>query len=175
MLTPIPFESFNSNIFTLFDDDWFLLTSGDLASGSFNCMTISWGSLGTIWNKAFAQVAVRPTRYTYEFIEKYPDFSLCAFTREYRPALSLLGAKSGRDGDKIAEAGLTPVASSRIGSPSFAEASLVMECSKLYAQDLDPKNFIDSKVMNNYPKLDFHRVYFGEVLEIRGSERYIHA
>ncbi len=172
MLTSIALSDFNTDIFDLFDRDWFLLTSGDLQAGSFNCMTISWGSLGTIWNRPFAQVAVRPTRHTFGFIDRYPDFSLCAFSEEYRPALQLLGAKSGRDGDKIKESGLTPIASAKITAPAYAEASLVIECRKLYAQDLDPKNFIDPAIMNSYPKQDFHRVYFGEILEIRGTGRY---
>ena len=173
MLTSLTHNELNVDIFTLFDDDWFLLTSGDFQSGSYNCMTISWGSLGTIWNRPFAQVAVRPSRYTYEFINNYPDFSLCAFTEEFRPALRILGAQSGRDGDKIKEAGLTPQAGLSIASPSFAEASLVIECRTLYSQDLDPQRFIDPEIMNNYTDQKFHRVYFGEVLEIRGSERYM--
>jgi len=172
MLASIPFKDFNADVFTLFDDDWLLLTCGDFQSGKFNCMTISWGSLGTIWNRPFAQVAVRPTRFTFEFIERYPDFSLCAFSEEFRPALGILGAKSGRDGDKIKEAGLTPVASTLIGSPAFAEASLVIECRKLYAQTLDSQNFIDPGIINHYTNLDFHRFYFGEVLSIQGTIRY---
>ena len=71
-------------------------------------MTISWGSLGVMWGRPFVQVVVRPQRYTFEFMERYQTFTLCAFPRQYHQALSLLGTKSGRDGDKIAEAGLTP-------------------------------------------------------------------
>lgn len=174
MLNPISLKGFNTDIFSLFDDDWFLLTSGDFQAGHFNCMTISWGSLGTIWNRPFAQVAVRPTRYTFEFIDKYPDFSLCGFSKDFRPALQLLGTISGRDGNKIAQAGLTPVASTQIGSPSFAEASLVLECRKMYSQDMDPQSFIDPGIMNNYSKQDDHRLYFGEILGVLGSESYLH-
>ena len=36
-------------------------------------MTVSWGSMGMIWNKPFIQVVVRPQRHTFEFMEKYPD------------------------------------------------------------------------------------------------------
>jgi len=172
MLNSISLKEFKTDIFSLFDDDWFLLTSGNFQTGHFNCMTISWGSLGTIWNRPFAQVAVRPTRYTFEFIDNYPDFSLCGFSKNYRPALQILGAKSGRDGNKIAQAGLTPVSSTMIGSPSFAEASLVLECRKMYSQDMDPHRFLDPGIMNNYSKQDYHRLYFGEILELRGSEKY---
>jgi flavin reductase (DIM6/NTAB) family NADH-FMN oxidoreductase RutF len=86
----IPVQTFCSKAFTLFDEDWFLLTSGDFASGRFNTMTISWGSLGTLWNKPVAQVVVRPTRHTFSFLESFADFSLCSFSREYRKSLQFL-------------------------------------------------------------------------------------
>ena len=91
-------------------DQWLLLTAGDFNKGTFNTMTVGWGSFGTMWKKPFVQVVVRPTRYTYEFMNSYDTFTLCGFPQEYKKALTVLGAKSGRDGDKIAEAGLTPIA-----------------------------------------------------------------
>ena len=52
---------------------WLLLAAGNFASQSnpeaapgsalpYNAMTISWGSVGQIWNKLFFQVVVRPDR-----------------------------------------------------------------------------------------------------------------
>ena len=49
----------------LFDQQMVLLTCGDFANQDFNQMTIGWGSIGTMWNKPFVQIAVRPTRYTF--------------------------------------------------------------------------------------------------------------
>ena len=69
-------------IVRLWDKQWFLLTAGN--ETDFNMMTVSWGSIGCIWNKPFAQVVVRPQRHTYQFIDKYPDFTLCAFPEKYR-------------------------------------------------------------------------------------------
>ena len=87
----------------MFDEQWLLLTGGDFARGKFNAMTISWGSLGIIWGRPFVQVVVRPTRYTHEFMERFDTFTVTAFPERHRRALNLLGSKSGRDGDKIAE------------------------------------------------------------------------
>ncbi len=143
-----------------------LLTAGDFAAGHFNTMTVGWGSFGAIWGKPFAQVVVRPTRYTYGFMEQHPTFTLCAFPESYDDAVQLLGTKSGRDGDKIAEAGLTPVAASVVAAPAFAEAELVIECRKIYWQDLDPAHFLDPQIQSHYPKRDYHRVYFGEIVAI---------
>ncbi len=162
----IPLKEFSPDIFRLFDDRWMLLTAGDFASGSFNTMTISWGSLGIMWHRPIAHVVVRPSRYTWEFIERFDSFTLCAFPAKYRQALSLLGRVSGRDGDKIAEAGLTPCAASQVAAPAFDQADLVIECRKIYWHDFDPARFLDPAIGKNYPGSDYHRSYYGEVLAI---------
>ncbi len=163
---------FSLKINDLWDNHWFLLTVGDFASGDFNTMTVSWGSLGIMWNKPFAMVVVRPTRYTFGFINRFPDFTLSTFPKEYRKDLSLLGKKSGRYGDKIAKTRLHPVASGTIKSPAFAEAELILECRKTYWNDLDPKHFMDPAISKNYEHHDEHRLYFGEILSIRGTGKY---
>lgn len=156
----------------LWGRQWLLLAAGDFAAKRYNCMTVAWGSLGTMWNRPFAQVVVRPTRYTYEFMAAYDTFTLCAFPEALRPALQLLGSRSGRDGDKIAAAGLTPVAASRVAAPAFAEAELVLECRRLYWQDLDPSHWCDPAIEDQYPQRDYHRVTFGEILAVRGTEAH---
>jgi len=167
----IPIEKLQAKSHSLWDEQWFLLTSGDFTKGHFNTMTVSWGSLGTMWNRPFAMVVVRPTRYTYQFMEQYETFTLCAFSEKHRTALNLLGSKSGRDGNKIAEAGLTPEAASVVAAPSFAEAELVLECKKIYWDDYDPTHFIDPAINRLYKK-DYHRIYFGQVLAITGAEHF---
>jgi flavin reductase (DIM6/NTAB) family NADH-FMN oxidoreductase RutF len=132
-------------------------------------MTVSWGSLGVIWNKPFAQVVVRPQRYTFQFLEQYPTFTLCAFPRQFRKALSLLGSRSGRDGDKIAASGLTPIPAAVAAAPLYAEASLAIECRTLYWQDLDPAHFLDPAIQANYPHNDYHRAFFGEILAVSAA------
>ena len=151
---------------------WLLLTSGDFATAKFNAMAVGWGSLGTMWGKPFAQVVVRPGRYTRRFMEQYDSFTLCAFPEEHRKAVQLLGTRSGRDGDKIAASKLTPVASSTVAAPCFAEAELVLECRKMYWQDMDPANFVDPAIEKNYPKKDYHRIYFGEIVAVSGTDSF---
>jgi flavin reductase (DIM6/NTAB) family NADH-FMN oxidoreductase RutF len=172
-LMQIPFEQFRPCIFDLWDRRWFLLTSGDFASGKYNTMTVSWGSTGILWGKPVFQVVVRPQRYTRLFMEQYDTFTLSVLPEAYRSALNLLGSRSGRDGNKIAEAGLTPAASRIAASPTFAEAELVIECKKLYWADLDPTHFINPALDQNYPRKDYHRQYFGEVLAIYGTRNYM--
>jgi flavin reductase (DIM6/NTAB) family NADH-FMN oxidoreductase RutF len=157
----------------LWDRQWLLLTAGNFAQGRFNTMTVGWGSLGTMWGRPFAQVVVRPSRYTYQFIEQHEAFTLCAFSEVYRPALQLLGTRSGRDGDKVAQSGLTPIASTKIAAPGFAEAELILECRKIYSDDMRPAQFLAPDIDANYPARDYHRIYFGEILAILGTASYV--
>jgi len=169
---PIDIDSFIIQAHSLWLKKWLVLTCGDFNAGTFNAMTVGWGSFGIMWNKPFAQVVVRPNRYTFEFMEQYETFTLCAFSREYRKALQIIGSKSGRDGDKIAEAGLTPIASARVAAPGFAQAELIVELKKMYWCDFDPDHFLDAAIENNYPQKDYHREYFGEILAINATPSY---
>jgi flavin reductase (DIM6/NTAB) family NADH-FMN oxidoreductase RutF len=153
----------------LWAKQWLLLTAGDFDASDFNTMTVGWGSLGTMWGKPFAQVVVRPVRYTFEFIERFDTFTLTTFEPRYRRALNLLGTQSGRDGDKIAQAGLTPIPSTRVAAPGFAEAEMVLECRKIYWDDMEPGHFLDPAIESNYPQKDYHRIYYGEILAAYGE------
>lgn len=172
-LISIPTNEFSTRIHDLWKNRWFLLTAGDFEQKKYNTMTVAWGSLGIMWNKPFAQVVVRPTRYTFDFINQYDTFTLSAFSKEFQPALLLLGSKSGRDGDKIAGTGLSVIKSQKVAAPAFAEAELIIECQKIYWDDLKPANFLNSSIIKNYPQKDFHRIYFGEILAIHGVSKYV--
>lgn len=148
------------NPFSLIADDWMLVTAGD--PSSWNTMTASWGGLGVLWNKNVAFSFIRPTRYTWSFMERFPRYTLSFFPPEHRKALEFCGSRSGRDGDKVAAAGLSPIDLNH-GAVSFAEARLVLQCRKLYAQDLAPESFVDAALDANYPKKDYHRLYVGEI------------
>jgi flavin reductase (DIM6/NTAB) family NADH-FMN oxidoreductase RutF len=151
-------------------DKWLVLTSG--TADDFNSMTVGWGSIGGMWKKPFVQVVVRPGRYTFEYMEKYPTFTLCAFPEQYKKSLMVLGTKSGRDSDKITESGLTVVASEIVEAPAYREAELILECRKTYWQDMHPDNFVDERIDANYPGKDYHRIYYGEIVRISADERY---
>jgi flavin reductase (DIM6/NTAB) family NADH-FMN oxidoreductase RutF len=169
---PIPVEDLVLRPQHLWGTQHLVLTAGDWAQRKFNAMTVGWGSLGVMWSMPFVQVVVRPTRYTYEFIERYDTFTLCAFPPEFASAVQLIGSKSGRDSDKIAEAGLTPIASTRVAAPSFAEAELVIECRKIYWDDMAPAHFLDPRIEDKYPRKDYHRIYFGEILAVLGQPHH---
>jgi len=154
-------DEINDNVFKLIGSDWMLVTAGN--KDSYNTMTASWGGLGVLWNKNICFCVIRPSRHTYGFIEKEDYFTLSFFTEDFRDALRLCGSKSGRDIDKASAAGITAV-QGKTGAVYFDEARLVLECRKLYYQDIDPANFLDASLDKNYPNKDYHRMYVAEII-----------
>ena len=152
-------EAITDNTFKLIGKDWMLVTAGTEAS--FNTMTAAWGGLGILWEKKICFCVIRPTRYTYAFMEKSEGFTLSFFEERYRDVLTYCGTKSGKDVNKIAQTGLTPVFDD--GAVYFSEARLVMVCGKIYTQDIVPDNFLDPGMATFYPEKDYHRMYVGEI------------
>lgn len=150
------------NPVALINDGWGLLTAGN--ESGWNTMTVSWGAMGELWNKDVAIAFVRPQRYTKEFMDKSEYFTLCFFDEEYKKALQICGTKSGRDIDKAAETGLTPVFC--CDTTYFKEAKLVLVCKKIACQDMDKNGFIDPDIDKNYKNGDYHTTYVGEIVKV---------
>ena len=155
------------NAFDLISKQWMLVTA--VNGEKFNTMTASWGGLGFLWNKPVAFVFIRPERYTHEFVEANERLTLSFYTEEWRKALQLCGTKSGRDTDKIAATGLTPV-ELESGAITFEEARLTLDCKKLFKADMKEADFVDKKVMeqwyNDKPGGSLHSVYVVEIENI---------
>jgi flavin reductase (DIM6/NTAB) family NADH-FMN oxidoreductase RutF len=147
--------------FSLLDKEWAILVGGKLRP---NPMTVSWGGMGTLWNRPMVTVYVRPTRYTIEGLNEHPEFTLNFLERTQRKALEVCGSNTGREQDKWALSGLTQTPSERVAVPRVQQARLVFECRILSHADVDPAHFIDSKLESLYPLKDYHRIFFGEVL-----------
>ncbi len=159
MVTEMKFEV---DSFGIYDKDWALLTAGE--EGNYNTMTISWGGLGTLWGMPVATVYVKPVRYTHQFMEENDYFTISFYPEECRQALGVLGTLSGRDGDKVARAGLTPRFLEQ--GVTFREARVTLLCRKVYRQDLDVSRMPKGVVSAFYEKEAPHTMYIGEVVEI---------
>lgn len=157
---------FNVDIFTKLDKEWALLAAG--TPEDHNGMTVSWGGMGTLWGKPVVTVYVRPNRYTYGYLESNEYFTLSFYSgAELKRALSLMGSRSGRDMDKEAACGLTPVKAGE--SVSYAQAKVTLVCRKLYCSDLDPAQMPEAIKAQFYSPEPIHRMYIGEVVEIIGG------
>lgn len=145
-------------------DEWMLITAGNKDTG-FNTMTASWGHLGSLWGHSTAVVYIRPQRFTKEFVDREEYFTLSFFPGEYHKALGYLGSHSGRDGDKITAAGLTPVFEGK--AISFEEADLTLVCRKLYRATLTEEGFCDKSILGaHYSQHDMHDMYVGEIVKV---------
>ena len=170
------FETKDYKAFTMFENRWALVTAGML---DFNTCTVSWGSMGNIWGPnggdiSTVTVYIHPARYTQEFMAKYDTFTVSFFPESYRKALGYLGSHSGRDENKVANSGLTPVAAG--DGVTFKEAELTFVCKKLYEHQFDEAHLAE-KVKDYYAsnpavytqaghdRWEPHYMYIGEVVD----------
>lgn len=96
------------NLFRAVGEDWMLVTA-EKKDGSVNTMTASWGGFGVMWGRPVCVCVIRPQRYTLEFVNEVERLTLSFLEDGHREALNICGKKSGRDCDKITEAGLDVV------------------------------------------------------------------
>lgn len=156
------------NIIQLIGKEWMLVTAGN--QDSYNTMTASWGGIGYIWERPSTFIFIRDTRYTYQFLLKNESFTLSFFPEKYRRALRICGTSSGRDTNKVKEAGLTPLETPS-GLMSFAEARMIIECKKTLVQELDYNNLTEpykTKIIEESYKNEpaKHQLFVSEIINI---------
>lgn len=140
------------------------------AEGKVNTMTIGWGLLGIEFDHPTFLTLVRKSRYTYEMLEKNPEFTVNIPIGEFnRKILGYCGSRSGRDVDKIQALGLHTEEPEQISVPGIREFPLTLECRVRYAQQQDGK-LIPAVIREKYwPTLlgqgsNFHKQYYGEIV-----------
>ena len=130
-----------------------------------NAMTIGWGSMGNYlgYKRPTVTVYVAPGRYTYQFMERYPRFTIMEFDNP--DVARYMGSHSGRDGDKAAALGLH-VAYTPSGTPYYTEAKTVIECEVITSFHQDESNFRNETPRNFYKNFEagIHAIYIGEVI-----------
>ena len=153
------------------------LTPGALvtvkASGRVNPMTIGWGMLGIEWRRPIFIAYVRCDRYTHELLEDADCFTVnvpvptgdAEADRRARHALGFCGSHSGRDGDKVAELGLTLVPGEEVDAPAIRELPLTLECRIIYRHDQDTALMPEELRAGTYGDAPvYHTAYYGEVV-----------
>ncbi len=157
-------EDISGNFFKMLDKEWMLITAGNI--NSFNTMTASWGGFGVLWNMPVATIYIRPQRHTFLFAERSEYFTLSFFHSEHKDILKFCGTKSGRDYDKVKETGLIAFTTG-FEAVGFEQAKMILECRKIYADDIKPEKFISENLIKKvYPGKDFHRLFIGEILNV---------
>lgn len=161
MFKEIKATEIRDNLIDIIKNEWMLIAAGD--SEKYNMMTASWGFMGEMWGCDCASVVVRPQRYTMEFLEKSDYFSL-SFYGNNKAIHAVCGKKSGRDTDKTAETGLTPVFED--STVYFEEARLVIICKKQYCAPLAESGFTDREVLKINYNGDIHNLIIGKIEKV---------
>ncbi|RJS86900.1 flavin reductase family protein [Candidatus Bathyarchaeota archaeon] len=150
------------------DQPGLLLVSG--TSKQANVMTIGWGLPGILWGRPFFIVAVRPSRYTYQFIEETGDFTVNVPRRGMEEIVSYCGTVSGRDHNKFKEKGLTLLPSGHVKSPMIEECIIHYECKVAYKIKVVKEDLPSAIISSCYPRGDYHTLYFGEIISVHADE-----
>ena len=127
-----------------------LITTVD-RDGKPNIMGLSWWTI-TSWEPKLIAVSIGHPRHTHECIEHCKEFVLCFPSEEQKEGAWICGTKSGKDMDKLKEAGFKPVASKVVSPPIIEGSTVAYEC----------------KVVNRVKTGD-HTLYIGKVVAIHGS------
>lgn len=155
-------KKFIDKSLSVFSKDWALVTAG--TPDRYNTMTIAWGGFGTLWSRPVATVYVKPCRYTHLFLEESDYFTVSFFADEYKKALGVLGSKSGRDGDKVAEVGFEAVPCGE--SVTFKQAKITVLCKKIHTQALDVHVMPEDVVKDYYLEEEAHTMFIGQIVDI---------
>lgn len=93
----------------------------------YNIVTVAW--TGTVCtDPPMCYISLRPERLSHGIISRTGEFVINLTTRSLARATDWCGVRSGRDHNKFAEMGLTPVAARVVQAPAIAEAPVSIEC-----------------------------------------------
>ena len=141
-----------------------------------NSMVIGWGTFGVNWSKPVFVTYVREGRFTREQLDANPEFTVNVPIGDFdRKIIAVCGGKSGRNIDKIKEAGLTPIDAEKISAPAIKEFPLTLECKVIYRQKQDLDALVCDRKADMYPQhvdgtavganRDAHVTYYGEIVD----------
>jgi len=123
-----------------------VMVSCGASEEEFNIITVSW--TGTICtNPPMCYISLRPERHSYGIIKRNGEYVINLTTRDLAYAADWSGVKSGRDYNKFAEMGLTPVMASLVRAPLINESPVNIECRVKDIMELGSHHMFISEVV----------------------------
>jgi flavin reductase (DIM6/NTAB) family NADH-FMN oxidoreductase RutF len=122
------------------------------AQGKPNMMTIAWGGICCSQPPCIA-VSIRQVTHTYGNIVGRKAFTVNIPSAELIKEADYVGTVSGKNVDKFALTGLTPVRSDLVDAPYVKEFPLVIECKLLHIVEIG-----------------LHTQFVGEIMDIKAEE-----
>ncbi len=120
--------------------------------GTPNIMAVAWGGICCSRPPCVA-VSLRKATYTYGNLAGRKAFTVSVPSEEHAVQADYVGIASGKDGNKFAAAGLTPVRSDLVDAPYVGEFPLVLECRLLHSIEIG-----------------LHTQFIGEILDVKAEE-----
>ena len=120
--------------------------------GKPNVMTAAWAGI-CCSKPPSVGVSLRKATYTHGNIMEQKAFTINIPSETHIKEADYFGIASGRDVDKFAESGLTPVKSDLVNAPYVMEFPIVMECRLLLTTEIG-----------------LHTHFIGEILDIKADE-----
>lgn len=120
-----------------------------------NALTIGWTGI-ICSDPAMTYISVRPERYSHGLIMQAGVFAVNLTTAAMARAVDLCGVKSGRDTDKLKEAGLHTEPALSIDCPIISESPLALECR-----------------VKKVERLGSHDMFIAEIESVNVKERFI--
>ena len=120
--------------------------------GKANGMTAAWGGVCCSDPPCLA-VSLRKATYSYGCLLERRAFTVSVPSQRQVKEADYFGLVSGRDVDKFAATGLTPVRSKLVNAPYVGEFPLVLECRVLHVIELG-----------------LHTQFVGEILDVKADE-----
>jgi flavin reductase (DIM6/NTAB) family NADH-FMN oxidoreductase RutF len=119
--------------------------------GKPNLMNAAWGGICCSQPPCVA-VSLRKATYSYASILERKAFTISVPSETQIKVADYVGITSGRDADKFAVAGLTPVRSELVDAPYAAEFPFVLECRLLHILEIG-----------------LHTQFVGEIIDVKAD------
>ncbi|HSO26243.1 MAG TPA: flavin reductase family protein [Methanobacteriaceae archaeon] len=121
-------------------------------NGKPNVMNAAWGGISCSAPPCVS-ISLREATYTHGNILVKESFTVNIPSQEYIKESDYLGMASGRNEDKFAKTGLTPIKSDLVDAPYIEEFPLILECKLV-----------------NISELGLHTHFTGEIMDVKVDE-----
>jgi flavin reductase (DIM6/NTAB) family NADH-FMN oxidoreductase RutF len=123
--------------------------------GRANVMTAAWGGI-CCSNPPCIAVSLRKVTFSYENVKGRQAFTINIPSEEYLEQADYFGTVSGKNEDKFAVSGLTPVKGDFVDAPYVKEFPVVIECRLLKTVEIG-----------------LHSQFIGEIMDVKANEAVI--
>ena len=120
-----------------------------------NLMNAAWGGI-CCSEPPCVTVSLRKARHSYDSIVFRKAFTVGIANEAYITEADFVGIASGRNVDKFAVAGLTPVRSDVVDAPYAAEFPVVLECRLLHTLEIG-----------------IHTQFIGEIVDVKADQNIL--